>query len=160
MTSLNAPESLYILQEPTIFKEKKYNPNFIMSYVWSKSPVFAHCIQTAGLEDWFNAETFNSTVLIPCKEYSDAYLNYFIENLSVMTARDIVLCSTLPGRISYQTLCNEEYIPTYNKYNELGICEKDGILLNGQLRVVRPDMEFMNGMIHVINGLITPAYSV
>ncbi len=158
MTSLYAPTSLYTVQKPTFCTEKTYAENSIMDYIWKNSPIFAQCIQTACLEDMFNSLDFNGTCFVPCKLYSDAHLDNFIDNLTIQTARRIVTTNCLKERVDFKALSNSESIPTLDRYTFINImgCKKGMLRLNEHTSILKPDILLNNGIVHITNGFIAP----
>ena len=161
MTSLYGPTSLYTIQEPTIFVEKHYEPSNMMYFIRKHSPLFAQCIQKAGLEDWFNSDECNATCFIPCKEYSNLHLNTFIDNMSIQTARKVVLASTLRNRVLSDTLAQSEYIPALDNVQYIHITKDycNRLVLNNTITIIEKDILLDNGVIHITNGLLSPSAS-
>ena len=155
MTSLNGPTSLYIEQEPTIFITKEYARGSVMEYIVRCCPLFAFCVQRAGLDDWFNSDDFGCTVFVPCKEYSDLHLNMFIDFIDVQTARMVVFSALLLNCIPVRALVESEFIPTFDKTRYISIGKiDDKILLNKQVVILKEDVLLKNGIIHIVNGVL------
>jgi hypothetical protein len=161
MTSITAPISLYNLCSSAKLQYKEYEKGGVMKYIYDYSPVFAFCVQKLQLDDWFNSPNFNATCFVPIREYSNENLDYIMSHIDYQTARDIVSISLISGRVKRKLLETKELIPTHNKYNSLKISLVDNdVLLNDYIRIVKPDIELTNGIVHLVNGLLPPSYSI
>lgn len=126
-----------------------------MEYIYKRSPIFAFCVQKIGLDDWFDSPCFKSTCFIPCSAYSEQHLEYIMSQIDYQMARNVVMLSLVRGRVTRDFLSTQEYIPTYDKYQDLRVEQVDGdIILNKDIFIVKSDLEFNNGMVHVVNGFL------
>jgi len=160
MTSLYPVTQSYFLQTPTVVAEKIYRKGNLMSYLLKAHPLFAHLVIRARMDDFLDSNDFHGTVFVPFKEYSDKHFEYF-QDIDPQIARDIVTMSILPNIVSVDVLQTLDRVPTLNKYNDLQVsigC-KGNILLN-DCTLIQCSGLLNNGMVYVLNGLLSPRVRV
>lgn len=157
MTSTYSSDNVYILEGPTIFKERQYSPFGLMQWIFINSPVFALLLQKCELDIWFDSDNFGNTCFIPCKEYSDQYFDYF-QKFDREDSRKIILSATLKNYVQICDLYGKESIPTFLRsgdilVKEVHIVNDDPEIIVDELTIIRSNILFKNGMIHVVNGI-------
>ena len=83
-----------------------------------------------------------------------------VENMDESTAKSIVLFSTLNRKINLDLLSQSpmKYVFTQNTTNKLLLETYENItyLNRGNAKIIRPDINLSNGMIHIINNILIP----
>ena len=163
MVSLQPINISYIEETQSCFLQpvkKTYKKGGLMNTIVVNSPIFAHIIQVANMDEWLDSGMFDGTCFAPCKEYSDKYFRQIKENLDNGLARRIVQDSLLENRFDQKLLfdCNLK-IPTLNKttFTNLEI-DVSNRTINKKYIIVKGDLQCTNGILHLINGIIDTMY--
>jgi hypothetical protein len=139
-------------------KTKQYRKGGIMTAIMSYSPLFAYMVQVANLDEYVDSDMFDGTCLIPCKEYSDKYFSKIKDNLDHGTARKLVQDCLLENRLTQSFLFeNDLKIPTLNKLTYI-TTKSETKKINNKYSIVKGDLQCINGIIHILNGLIDLSY--
>ena len=141
------------------------NPNTIMSVLENNYDfsMFSYIIKLAKFEGLFNDCQADVTLFVPSdieikKNNPDMYS--MVENMDESTAKSIVLFSTLNRKINLDLLSQSpmKYVFTQNTTNKLLLetYENRTYLNRGNAKIIRPDINLSNGMIHIINNILIP----
>jgi hypothetical protein len=153
MTNVTAPSSCYLPSNSLNLQVKEYPKGTVMDYINNKCPIFAQCVTRAHLEDWFAASSFQSTCFVPCEEYNKRYYAHFRDNPpSIDNARHSALSSTIRNLVSWADLTRSEVIPTYGDFVMQCASVGNSVRVSGY--TVLATLEFTNGIVHIINGLV------
>ena len=154
MTSLFPITQSFYLQDNIDVTIKQYHNSRIMYFLYTSSPLMAFIAQRAGLDDWLDSEMFKGTIFIPDQTYCKLYLSYFQKHLDRLTARRIIESAVVDAVVTTDQLAQYDWIPTHSRYNRIHV-QAEPLLLN-DVCMVRPNLLFENGLVHIVNGLISP----
>ena len=141
--------------------KKLYHPSSITSYLRSDPDLTKayYMLKLARLEDIYDAEQANFTLFVPSDKYMSDIPEGIFTNMDSGTARAIIQSMTLRNKITAELLAGSgasRYI-TMNHYNKLYITSNNNdVYVNSNALIVSKDIELENGIVHVINKLITP----
>lgn len=137
-------------------------PNTLLNIIRTNPDfsTFNFMLERACMTDIFNLTQANFTVFIP----SDIALSKYISedvftNMDILTARSILKASILNERISSEILkdCPSAYYMTLDPSNRMYVSNiNNETYINSEVKVIEWDITAKNGIIHVIDGLITP----
>lgn len=158
MVSLQPITQSYLDEPESCFKGpilKAYSKGSVMDVLVRESPLYAYIAQVARL-DAFLDEDFKGTCFAPCKEYCSRYWKSFKGNIDHLEARRLILSSCLKAQMTEEHLSSDAVLyPTLNQHATIQIkFQPCGILLNGQLSIVKADQQCTNGIMHFTNGLM------
>jgi len=141
--------------------QKVEHPNSLSSII-SMNPDFSkfrYILRMSKLDGLYNDMQANFTLFVP----SDAALINIPEsvfvNMDLLTARHIVKTSTLNNRITSDILSDSpcSYFMTNSPANRLFVTNVNGqITIDNHINVIGTDIMAVNGIIHVVDGLIQP----
>lgn len=115
----------------------------------------AGALTTADLVDTLNGEG-PFTVFAPTNEAFDALPEGFLAGLSVQELTDILTYHVVPAKV-YSSEVAPGAVPTVNGATiDVTINEAGDIILNGSSQVIATDVVGSNGVIHIIDTVITP----
>ena len=122
--------------------------------------IFSCILKKSGLEIF--KKNYNFTLFVPSNSSLEGLIDY--NNIDRSTAIQIVLSSTLKDKIPSELLesTSFSYYKTLNKIQKLIISsDKDlNLYINSNspkcIKVIKKNLEFCDGIIHVIDGLIVP----
>lgn len=158
MVSMQPVTQSYLEEPESCFKivPKEYKSKSLMSTLMCCSPLFAYLAQISLLDTMLDSDEFTGSCFAPCEEYCKRYMHIFIDKTDHLTARKIVLASLLPNRITKDQLFKDyEILPTLDRYALMYI-DSDKMLINHNLKIVRPNINCSNSTIHLLNGVISP----
>lgn len=129
----------------------------------SKDPRFSkfhHILQKAMMTEFLNSPMANYTVFVP-DDNRLQYFGPFLENMDLLTARNIAKNSIVYGRLSSEVLKDSPisylYTSQDNSRDRLCITNMDDrTIINGTIEVLEWDILATNGIIHVVEGLLVP----
>lgn len=131
----------------------------LMQKIATYSPQFAKLITKAQMEGIFNSPKSKLTVFAPCNLYP--LTDELIEMMSISQCIDIVQSSVLDCIAKTENLSTSSYwkVPTRKKFTDVVIrlTRNRRILINNS-EIVEGDICAVNGIIHLMNGLITEKY--
>lgn len=145
------------------YPTKTYNSGSIMSFVNNNIDMtfFRYLIKLAGLDTFLDDPQANLTIFIP----SDVILRSKginetnILNIQRDLARTIVNSSIMTRQISRLLLQNSpaSYFNTIDGVNRMFITNiDDNVCINDYIYVIGFDIECNNGIIHIVDTLISP----
>jgi uncharacterized surface protein with fasciclin (FAS1) repeats len=120
---------------------------------------FKFMLNLSGLEKTYNSNQTNITLFVPSDKSLEQLPEDIFLEMDQLTARNIILASTLKNRITSDLLKDSpaSYFITKNPIAKLFITNiKNKTYINNCIKVIKEDIETSNGLIHVINGLIWP----
>lgn len=145
------------------------SPNTIMSVLENNYDfsIFCYIVKLARFEGLFNDCQADVTLFVPSdieiRKNTPDMIN-IIENMDEATAKNIVLFSTLNRKIDYDLLSQSpmKYVFTQNNTNKLLLETYDNVtyLNRGNAKIIRPDINLGNGMIHIVNNLLIPGNDI
>ena len=140
--------------------ERKYHKNSL-SYIISNNPNFSkfkNILKLSKLDGVYDDIQSDFTVFVPSdNSLKNIPQNVFI-NMDVLTARNIVKSSTIKRKITRAILedVNESLFHTQHRNNRLLVTNiSKKTFLNNTINVIQMNIHASNGMIHVIDDLIT-----
>ena len=119
---------------------------------------FAYILKLANMEDIYNSSQANFTVFVPSDQALAHLGNDIFINMDNAFARHFIKASTLDRIITSELLSDSpaSYFVTRSLQNKLFISNiNDRIQINNNINVIHKDMKTDNGLIHVIDGLIS-----
>lgn len=125
------------------------NPNF------SK---FKYIVERARMNTTLSDSQSDFTLFIPS---DNTIPKLKIEGMDISMARNIVRSSMLDRKITSELLEDSKtsYFFTKSKPNNLFVNNINGITyINGDIRIIQKDIITGNGIIHVIDNIISPSY--
>lgn len=138
--------------------------------------IFNYMVKLGKMEGILNSDQANFTIFIPSDKYlTRQYPQSLFVNMDLATARHIIKSSMINRRISSEILKDSpsSFFYTFDDdyaSNRLYVINISGVtyLDNGmphtkskypydkQIQVIQMDIEAVNGIIHVIDGLVCP----
>ena len=153
MTDLRAPAG-----------PKSYCPNSLM-YIIATEPDFSkfnYLVNLADMEGVFTDPQADFTIFVPSdKSLVGMGQGPFI-NMDRATARNIIKSSMLNRKITSDILEDSPaaYFITRDPPNRLFVTNLSGVTqINNNVTIIHKNIDAVNGMIHVIDGLIWPNMS-
>jgi uncharacterized surface protein with fasciclin (FAS1) repeats len=143
------------------FPKKSFNDNSLTGII-KKHPdftKFAYILKLANMEDIYNSPQANFTVFVPSDQTLSNLNNDIFINMDSSFAKHFIKASTLDRIITSELLSDSpaSYFVTRSLQNKLFISNiNDVIKINNNINVIHKDMKTDNGLIHVIDGLISP----
>lgn len=150
---------MYDFTKPRIPTKYKYTPNTMMDFLDSnvQFSIFKYIVIIAGMDGILDSEMSNFTLFLPSDRFIKNKLIMNLEDLDKQTAIEIVKRHLLNNKIPYATLqssrsmilntvCKRKKILINSEYSE--------IVIDDDIRFVEKDIIMLNGLIHVINGII------
>lgn len=147
---LRSNNSQPLIQKGSIYEFINAHPKF------SK---FKQIISRAGQIGFLNDIQANCTLLIPSDDYLTHIPAGFFQTMDDGLARQIIACSTIDRKIDKKLLTSSPvaYYITRLPEMRMYITNISGITrVNNCGNVVQFDLNFKNGMIHVIDSLLAP----
>lgn len=135
--------------EGSIYHTLSTNPRF------SK---FVSIIHKVGLEGLYDDMLANMTIFVPDNKYLNHIPDSFFKNLDIGTARKILNASIIPKKLKKDLLTSSPvcYYFTRNPSMRMYMTNINNVTrINNCATVVHFDIEANNGIIHVIDNLIT-----
>ena len=141
--------------------QKVESPNSLSNII-SMNPDFSkfrYILRLSKLDAIYNDIQANFTLFVPS---DDALINIpesVFVNMDLLTARHIVKTSTLNSRITSDILSDSpcSYFMTNNSANRLFVTNVNGqSTIDNHINVIGADIMAVNGIIHVVDGLIKP----
>lgn len=138
------------------------NKGSILSWLTKQGEfrIFLYMIHLAQLDDLFNSPCSGVTLFVPTDEsIKSKYAESTFVNMSIQTARNMVLYHTLDRQISTTLLKRQKHahINTKNGSEKilLNVAESTNIIsLDNMASVVFGDNIASNGLIHIIDNLL------
>jgi len=158
MTSMQPVNISYLKESESCYdtwcEPIEYQKKSVMSRLMRISPLTAFLAQKAKLDTTLDQENFNGTIFACYFEYCQKNHEFF-KNINYLQAKEIILSSMLPNKMYIRDLTEEEMIPSMNRYTYIDIYQTEGdVFVNGNVKILRSDINCSNGVIHVTNGLI------
>ena len=129
-------------------------PGSMLDYVAKKLPEFLPIIKEAGRFKFYNATERSYTLFVPKSLPAD------FPSMDPNTSLRILNMSTVPGVITTKMLSNNMIVyPLAYPKNNLHVTKSAGgvIKVEGHT-LTEGDIICVNGIIHVLDGLLLPAY--
>jgi hypothetical protein len=136
--------------------------NSLMEFI-NNTPEFSkfkYIVEKAMMSDILGSMQTNATLFIP---FDNEISNYFFDDMDVSLARHIVKTSMLNKKIPSELLKDSPILifNTNNPYNKLLITNINGeTYIDNNIRIIQKDIITSNGIIHVIDNLIWPEYTI
>jgi uncharacterized surface protein with fasciclin (FAS1) repeats len=142
---------------------KKYCSGSLMDIINSHPDFtkFSYIIKTARLDGLLDDIEANVTIFVPSNREINCIDEGVFTNLDISTARQIVMTNMLKYRIPSELLTDSpsSYFTTFNPVEKLFITNINNVIyLNNCTKVIFPDIEASNGLIHVVDNLIWPYF--
>jgi len=147
-----------------------------MHVLTKQSPIFAYLCQLSQLDQLLDSDEFRGTVFAPCVEYCSKYWERFNSNtIDHQRARELVLSATLGAPMLLRDIflepdvnvpfagCQMATMPTLHRYSSVHAQVHpytQQLKINGSLTVFKGDLQCVNGVLHLLNGMIEPETSI
>ena len=122
---------------------------------------FVNLVQLSGLGTSMMSDT-EHTLLIPT---NDAFRKMDIKNFAHITnpnnRADLIKFlqyHVLPNKIASNRFADDQVIEVGDMNEDIPVNVENGVVLIGGAQVLKADIEALNGIIHVIDNVIAPAY--
>jgi uncharacterized surface protein with fasciclin (FAS1) repeats len=129
------------------------NKDTIADYVYNNSGDFLELVNKAGALTLLNTQQSRLTLFIPEKIDMD------IRNMDAGEAKQIVNCAIIPRFVDSNILKSTpaSYFNTRNPAMRMFVVNRGvDITLNCEANIVKPDIMCKNGIVHIIDKLLTP----
>jgi len=160
MVSIQPVTQSYVEEVESCFLPsiKNYRKGSLMDNLMVHSPLFAYLAQVGMMDDTLDSPEFRGTCFAPCEEYCRRYFKLFEGNIDHLKARRIVLCSLLKTPVTKEELFRDyQIVPTLYRYFSLPLSysfSEQQMKINYNLKIVIPDLQCTNGVLHLMDGLI------
>ena len=137
------------------------NPTSIASGIFKgrDTQIFKFILHQSGLIDLLDDPLANLTVFVPVDSAIERkWDEQVINNLDRYTARNIVLYSCFDGYLDMRALRSdlEQYINTRIPGQRLHVINYNETVLDRKATVIRGDVRFGNGIVHVVDDILVP----
>lgn len=138
------------------------NENTVLDYILKnkdKFSIFLKLLEISNLHSLFNHPQFNKTVFIPQDSSLENYKKDLL-SLDKLSAGNIIKYSTLQGLFPSRILSSSPsslYTSTYSSSQKIKIVNfNNKTIINDCASVIIPDIQLTNGILHVIDNILTP----
>ena len=122
--------------------------------------IFRHIVVTARMEGLFNDPMGDFTLFLPSDtELLRSYSMNTFKNIDQSTATGIVNFSTLLQKVGIASIQNSSCLKMNTRLRGQDLYLKttaEGTFINGNNRILRPDIETNNATVHVTSDLCKP----
>ncbi len=179
MVSMQPTNQSYLPDEESCFlrpQVKPYRKGSLMNILTKHSPIFAYLCQLSRLDQMLDSDEFQGTVFAPCPEYCSKYWELFnSDTIDHQRARELVLASVLRAPMLLRDIflepdvdvpfpgCQMSTLPTLHRYTTLHAQVHpftQQLQINRQLTVTKGDLQCVNGVLHLLSGMIEPDSSI
>jgi uncharacterized surface protein with fasciclin (FAS1) repeats len=126
-----------------------------------KFTTFLKAVEAAGLTNTFKGEE-QFTIFAPTDEafarLSEITLNSLLKPENVERLKSVLTYHVLPGKMMSTDMGKKEDVPTV--FGQTLKIESSNALRINNVSIQKPDIEATNGVIHIINSVLTPAKTV
>jgi len=139
--------------------------NSLMEFI-NNTPEFSkfkYIVEKAMMSDILGSMQTNATLFIPFDNEISNLEDFFFRDMDVSLARHIVKSSMLNKKIPSELLEDSPLLifNTNNPYNKLLITNINGeTYIDNNIKIIQKDNITSNGIIHVIDNLIWPEYTI
>lgn len=133
-----------------------------ITYILSNTPNFSkftYILKLSKLDKMFSEPLSSFTIFAPIDEHLQHITNNILINMDLLTARNIILASTLQNRITSDILEDSlnSYFNTLASSNRLYVTNyNDEIIIDNNIKIIKEDIKAVNGIIQATSGLIHP----
>lgn len=147
------------LREP--IPSERYSPDSITGRICDTPSFkkFRYILELSGMAGLYNSPQSNCTLFVPSDEYLKTVPESVFVGMDASQARHILKASTLNRKITHDLLNDSpaSYFTTRSPANRMFVSNLNGVTyINNDIRLIHSDIEASNGIIHVIDGLISP----
>ena len=121
--------------------------------------IFKKIIDISKLRSMLSSVDGNTTftLLAPTDEYFDTCYDQVLADMSILTARDIVMYSLLLGKIPYNIFKSSRSMTYPTKNTSLPVMVhtiNNNVYINGGTRIINGNIECQNGIIHQTDSIL------
>ncbi len=140
------------------------NPGTLWDYLNQETDfsIFRHIVATARMEGLLNDPSADFTLFLP----SDAallekYAMDVFRNIDQSSAEKIVNYSLLLRKVPYKNIESSSCLKLNTRIRGQDLYAKtdnNGTILNGKIKVIRPDYIVNNAIVHITNDMCKPVF--
>lgn len=120
---------------------------------------FRSIIDKAKLQGFFNDSQINITLFVPTDEMLSHIPDDFFQTMDIGLARNILDASSIPKRLKSDLLTSSPVCYYFTKNPEMRMYMTNisrNTRINNCANIVQFDIEANNGIIHIVDNLISP----